>query len=363
MSSVDKRPNGKWRARWREYPGGPQKAEHFRLKSEAEHHLVSIDHDLLTGAYVDPTAGRTTIIDYYATWAARQPWRDSTRASVTSIVSRHVLPTFGPRPIGSVRRGDVEAWVAGLDLSASTANLAFQYLASIMAAAVHDRLIAANPTAEAKTPRVEIDPVVPFTTEELDKLRAAAPAWFRVALTLGAGCGLRQGEATGLTEDRIHFLTRELEVNRQLVTPAKGEPDFGRPKTDRSYRRVPMADVALEELAAHLKAHGTGAEGLVLHEDGRPIRRQRFGKVWRTLRTKAGLPDARFHDTRHTFASILLSGGVPVPAAAEYLGDSPTTLLNVYGHLMPADHDRARGAVQAAFTQAAEDSLRTETGT
>jgi integrase len=93
-----------------------------------------------------------------------------------------------------------------------------------------------------------------------------------------------------------------------------------------------------------------GRHGLLLvGVDGRPLRRQRFGVVWDQLRRRAGLPQARFHDTRHTFASMLLSGGVSVPAAGEYLGHSPGELLRTYAHLMPADHDRARTAVAAAF--------------
>jgi integrase len=223
-----------------------------------------------------------------------------------------------------------------------------------------DGLLASNPARGAKQPRVEVEPVVPFTFEELDRLRAAAPPWFRVAFTLGAAAGLRQGEATGLTVDRLNMLGRELTVDRQLVTPAIGEPAFGPPKTSRSRRTIPLADVAVEELAAHLAEHGTGVTGLVLHEDGQLISRQRFGRIWRALRTRAELPAARFHDTRHTYASTLLSGGVSVAAAADYLGHSPAVLLGTYAHLMPADHERARAVVQAAFTRAAEDSLRTD---
>ena len=86
------------------------------------------------------------------------------------------------------------------------------------------------------------------------------------------------------------------------------------------------------------------------------MRRQRFGSTWRTLRKDAGLPAAKFHTARHTFASTLLSAGVPVPAVAEYLGHSPGVLLGTYAHLMPADHDRARSAVQAAFDAEASTS-------
>jgi integrase len=141
-----------------------------------------------------------------------------------------------------------------------------------------------------------------------------------------------------------------LTVDRQLVSHLSGEPTFGPPKSKRSYRTVPLADAVVEALALHVDQYGTGTHGLVLHApDGAPMRRQRFGETWRKLRTTAALPKARFHDTRHTFASVLLAGGVSVPACAEYLGHSPAELLRTYAHLVPQDHDRARATLQAAF--------------
>jgi len=355
MASIDKRQDGQWRARWREYPGGPQRSKHFARKVDAEQHLVKVRHDLMTGVYVDPAKGRTTVEDYYKIWEPRQPWRARTRSAVQSTFASHVVPTLGNRPLGSVRRGDVESWAAGLALSASSAGLAVQHLGTMLESAVADGLIAMNPVRRAKRPRVDVEPVVPFTSEQLDALTAAAPGWFRVALTLGAACGLRQGEATGLTVDRVDFLRRQLTVDRQLLTSSSGATAFGPPKTARSYRTVPLADVAVAALSAHVKEHGTGQDGLLLHKDGRPLARHRFGEVWRTLRTKAEMPTARFHDTRHTFASVLLSGGVSVAAAADYLGHSPAELLKTYAHMIPADHERARSVVQAAFVKAAED--------
>ena len=134
------------------------------------------------------------------------------------------------------------------------------------------------------------------------------------------------------------------------MSPSAGEPTFGPPKSKRSYRTIPLADAVVEALARHVEVHGVNAAGLVLHgPEGNPLRRQRFGAVWRKLQTDAGLPAARFHDCRHTYASTLPSGGVSVPAAAEYLGHSPAELLATDAHLMPGDHDRARAVVQAAF--------------
>jgi integrase len=355
MASIDKRSNRSgnlWRARCREYPGGPQKTKHFARKIDAERWLVSVQHDLMTGAYVDPANGRTTVADFYRVWSVRQPWRDSSRASITSVFGNHVLPRLGARPLGTVRRGDVEAWAASLPLAGQTARLAVQYLGTMFEGAVADGLVATNPVRNAKRPRADVGPVVPYTPEQLDLLWAGSPGWFRAGLTLGVMCGLRQSEATGLTVDRLDLPRRTLTVDRQLITPSPGDPYFGPPKTSTSYRTIPLADIARDVLAAHLEQFGTGEHGLVLHEDGRPVRRQRFGKVWRSLRAAAGLTEsAVFHGCRHTYASTLLSGGVSVAAAAEYLGHSPAVLLRTYAHLMPADHDRARSVIDAAFAR------------
>ncbi len=72
MASTDKRPNGGWRARWREYPGGPQKTRSFDRKVEAERFLVDVQHRLLSGTYVAPEHARTTVDVYAEAYMARQ---------------------------------------------------------------------------------------------------------------------------------------------------------------------------------------------------------------------------------------------------------------------------------------------------
>jgi integrase len=349
VASIDKVGPKKYRARWRA-PDGASRSRTFDRRVDAERHLTQVEGDKLRGAYVDPSAGRITVADYWVKWSERQSWRATTRMSTTSLFTCHVLPALGRRPLNGLRRGDIESRAARLPLSARTANQAAQYLSAMLEGAVADGLIAQNPAHRAKRRRVDVHPIVPLNQEEALALRQAAPGPFRVALTLGLGVGLRQSEATGLTVDRIDFLRRQVTVDRQLVSPKAGPCSLGPPKSPRSYRTVPLADAVLEELAAHLAEYGCGSEGLVLCcEDGRPIRRQRFGVIWRQVRQRADLPNARFHDTRHTFASTLLSGGVSVAAAADYVGHTAAELLRTYAHLLPSDHDRARAVVQTAF--------------
>lgn len=361
MASIDRRSNGQWRARWREYPGGPQRAQHFDRKIDAQQHLVRQQHDLATGAYVAPTAGRVTVADYANGWLARMrpTWRPSTTRHVETTFATHVLPALGQRPVGSIRRGDVEAFLAGLPLAPSTVAVVRSRLSQVLGAAVDDGLLARNPVRGAKAPRVETSRARPVAPEVMEAVTAALPPWLRVASTLGVGVGLRQGEMSGLTVDRLDLLRRTLRVDRQLVGATLAPP-----KTSASNRTVPLAGFVVDALAAHLHRHPPGPGGFVVTTPmGKPAASATFGRAWRRATAVAGTPGVRYHDLRHTYASTLLSRGVSVKAVSDWLGHaSPTVTLGVYAHLMPADEEVGRRVLDEALAPSAEDSLRTGEG-
>lgn len=363
MASVEKRANGKYLARWREYPGGPQKYKQFTRKVDAEAHLVKQQHDLMTGAYVTPDKAKTTVEAYATAWLERMrpTWRTSTAEMVALSLNKHAIPVLGKRPLGSVKRADVEAFAAGLGLKASTVRTIHQHLGQMFAAAVEDGLIARNPAAKARLPKVEPSKSQPVPAEVVELITAGLPDWLRVAVPLGVGVGLRQSEMSGLTVDRVDFLRRTLRVDRQLARDGGDEVTFAPPKTASSARTVPLAGFVVDALAAHLAAHPAGTQGLVVHHpDGRPVDANRFGNRWRAAVTAAGVPGLRYHDLRHTFASTLLSRGVSVKAVADWLGHaSPTITLTTYAHLMPADEEVARAVLDAALSPTAKEDHAT----
>lgn len=366
MASIDKRPGGTWRARWREYPGGPQKTKAFARKVDAERWLTKVRHDLLTGVYVAPEAGRVTLEEYYRAWLARMAptWRVATLAAVAVSFEKHVLPVLGERPLSAVRRADVEALCAALPLAPSTVAVVAQHVGQLFRAAVEDGLVVRNPAARARLPRNDPAKPQPVPLEVVARIEAALPDWLRVAVPLGLGAGLRQGEASGLTVDRVHFLRRTLRVDRQLIDRNVPEPVLTPPKTESSNRTVPLAGFVVDALGAHLAAFPAGAGELVLRTpDGRPVDSGRFGHQWRRACRAVGVPTLRYHALRHTFASTLLSRGVSVKAVADWLGHaSPVITLSTYAHLMPADEDVARRVLDDALARAAEDPLRTDGG-
>jgi integrase len=363
MASIKKRPDGVWRARYRD-DADREHAAHFPTKAKAQAWLDSETAKVVMGTWVDPKAGRTTLNEYARTWLARMrpSWRAATYAAVTNSLDKHVLPVLGARPLARITRADIETLCAALNLAPSTVGIVHQHISQLFSAAVEDGLVPRNPAARARRPRIETSKAQPVPLDVVERIYGALPEWMRVAVPLGIGVGLRQAEATGLTVDRVDFLRRTLRVDRQLASVARDEPVLAPPKTDSSARTVPLAEFVLEALSAHLtrfeRAHG---QLVLLDPDGLPVDSGRFGRQWRRAVKAAGASGIRYHDLRHTYASTLLSRGVSVKAVADWLGHaSPVTTLSTYAHLMPADEDVARTVLDDAFNAPADFSRTNE---
>jgi integrase len=359
MASIDRRPNGQWRARWREFPGGPQRTKQFARKVDATRFLTDVEHRLLAGSYTPPSAGQITVADYATEWTARRHWRASTADRVERELRRWILPTLGQRPLVSLRRAHVEEWAATLELAPSSVAVVAQTLGAMLASAVTDERIARNPATGAKLPKVERAPFVPLTVAQVRDVAGATPEHLRAAVVVAAGTGLRQGELFGLCADRIDFLRRELRVDRQLWTPRHGPAELAPPKSANAYRTIALGVVVVDALAAHVATFGPGDGGLVFHRRGRPIVRAMASYHARRAGAATGLEGYGWHDLRHHHASVLLSAGVSPALVAERLGHDVKTLMGTYAHVIRSDEDRVRAIVDDALGGGAEDWLRT----
>lgn len=193
------------------------------------------------------------------------------------------------------------------------------------------------------------------------------PARYAVLADLGAGLGLRQGEAFGLAVEDIDFLHRVVHVRRQ-VRIVGSKMTFAPPKGGKE-RDVPLADSVALRLSAHIAAfppvrvtlpwkvpegRPVTARLLVSTPQGGAVHRSAFNiSRWQAALAAAGIPARRTngqHALQHYYASALLARGVDIRALSEYLGHhDPGFTLRTYVHLMPDADDRARQAVDAAF--------------
>jgi integrase len=375
MGNVAKRQDGRWRARYRD-EAGKEHARHFDRKLDATRWLATVEADLLRGTYVDPKAGLVKLRDYSEQWRTAQMHRPSTAVYFETMMRRHIYPTFGDRPLGTVRPTEVQAWVRCMSgtLAPATVKVVHGILASIYKAAIRDRKVVESPYLGTALPKVEPKRIEPLSTDQVERLIEAVPDRYRALIVLAAGTGMHNGEALGLTVDRIDFLRRIVRVDRQLVLVQHHEPFLGPPKTSASHRTIPLPQVVVDTLAAHLSAYPALPSRvrvgsidaphqeveLVFRDasDG-PIRRTSFSTVWRPAAKAAGLPDGEtFHALRHYYASLLIRHGESIKTVQARLGHATAAeTLDTYSHLWPDSEDRTRDAVDSVLGRA--DRMRT----
>lgn len=358
MASIDRRPDGRYRARWREHPGGPQKTRHFTKKADADRFLDGVRGDLARGVYIDPADGKTLFEAYAEEWRSGQLHRASTAAQAETYLRVRAYPFLGHRPLGAVRRSEIQAWVKHRSevLASSSVEVLYRWVATIFKAAVGDRLIAVSPCDRIALPKRPHAEIVPLEVSAVERLVATVPEHLRALVVFAAGTGLRQGECFGLTVDRVAFLRRQVKVDRQLVGVRDRVPVFGPPKSAAGYRTVPLPVVVADALAAHLARHPAGAHGLVFaNRAGDPLRRSAFGEVWHRNAVRAELPEwATFHDLRHFYASLLIARNCSIKAVQKRLGhQSATETLDTYSHLWPDSDDETRAAVDSVLARIA----------
>jgi integrase len=363
MASIKRRADGKWRARYRD-EAGKEHARHFERKADAQRWLDEVTASVVTGQYVDPGAGRITFREYAEHWRKIQNHRPGTSDHVARSLTRHVYPMLGDRPLATILPSDLKALVKrmGETLAPATVSVIYRHVSAIFKAAVNDRRIVASPCSGLSVPKPRKVKVVPLSTDRVVALADAMPDRYRAAVLLSAGTGLRLGEVLGLSVDRIDFLRRRVTVDRQLVQIAGRPPTFGSPKTDASFRSIPLPQAVVDVLAEHLARYpASGPDRLMFTTaEGSPVRRTSLWAVWRKAAVAAGVPTETFHSLRHYYASLLIRHGESVKTVQDRLGHaSAVETLDTYSHLWPDSDDRTREAVDAALGQILADSVRT----
>ncbi|PWF82016.1 tyrosine-type recombinase/integrase [Kocuria rosea] len=350
MASIKKRPNGSWRARYRD-ADGKEHAKHFPRKIDAQSWLDEVTTAVRTGRYVDPAHDRETLAGYFEDYAPRQLWTMGTYKAM-SLAMRDC--TFSDVPFGKLRRSHVESWVRSMTdrLAPGTVRTRFNNVHTVVRGAVGDRRLPEDVMDRIKLPstRAEKSHAPIPTPEDVGRLLNASESDIRAFWGLAAFAGLRLGEAAALRFADIDFLRRELHVRRQVQRAEAGNVEIRAPKYG-STRTVYIPAGLLELLAAHAEGAVHGAEEwLFLGSRGNPPHQNTVGYWWRQSLRDAGLSGFVLHDLRHFYASGLIAAGCDVVTVQRALGhSSPTVTLNTYSHLWPTAEDRTRAAAQGLF--------------
>lgn len=265
---------------------------------------------------------------------------DATRIRYRRYVANDIAPSaIGPLPLAALTNHDVAKWLNGLTGAAKTAANKHGFLAGALNAAVRARHIGSNPCEGNRLRRDEPAEMVFLTREEFALLHSCFGAHWQPLVEFLVASGARFGEATALKPGDVDLAEGTVRIQRAWRYVPKEGYQLGPPKTKRSIRTidVPASVLSNLDLSGSWVFTNSGRGWRGGPDD--PVRAQNFhSNAWvpalDSAKDKGLAKRPRIHDLRHTNASWLIQGGVPLTVVQRHLGhESIQTTSDRYGHL------------------------------
>ena len=365
--TIYRRKDGKWATQYTVYTaeGRKRKTLYGKTRSEVASKLTNALSDREGGLTFD--TGNLTLGPYLDRWLS-----DSVQGSVQETTYRryeelarlHIKPALERLKLKALTPAHVRGlYREKLDsgLAPRTVNYIHRTLYKALKQAVADGLIPRNVAGVVKAPKLTKKEIHPLNHAQVNALFEAArgdrlEALYIVAVMMG----LREGELLGLKWEDVDFEAGTLSVRRSLSYTEK-EPIFNTPKNGKG-RNLKLTNIAIDAIRRHKTAQN--AERLQLgslwedhdlvfpSQTGRPMRAwSLIGGPFKRLWKRAGLPErTRFHDLRHTCATLLLTQGVHPKFVQELLGHATISItLDTYSHVLPGMGDQTAVAMENAI--------------
>lgn len=357
------RPNGTWEGRVSYMDPVTDKRKRVSVyaptKTECRSKLKAVIQRIEDGQPAKDAA--MTVADWLGIWRTTaleaSDRRATTKALYAGLSVNHLeVGVIGGKRLDRLKATDIEALVVKLrkdGLSESTVRQVYTVLRGALDIAVRDGLLASNPVAKVRRPKVTRTEAHHLPVSEVQTLLSHARASrYYLAVLLMAFTGLRRGEAAGLAWADVDLDKAEMTVTHTL-SRVGGELVLSEPKTTRSRRRVPLSAPLVSELKAHkirqdaerkAAANQWTETGMVFTTaSGTMVDPRNLLRVVEKAAQAAGLEGVRAHTLRHSAAVGLLEGGAHIKAVADILGHSSIAITgDIYGH---TSDDAARSAL------------------
>lgn len=376
MGNIRKRSKNTWTIQWDEprAPGGRRrqrsKAVHG-TKRDAEVVLAEIERQIRMGAYVKPA--NLTLTEYLDMWlekSAAPRVGDKTLQEYRQIVHNHLDPALGNLVLQRISPLDIQSYIAAAlksgrmngkgGLSDRTVRHHYALLHSAFNQAVRWQLMVRNPVDAVDPPRVASPEMVVLREEDIPVLvNEAKGTDLYIPIMIALGTGLRRGEILGLTFLNVDLKMGTISVVRSLEQTRQGVKTK-QPKTHRSRRPVRLPPELIRILRAH-KAAAMLRFGpdfsedcyVCLRRDGSAWPPDVFSHRFTDMVRHLDIPRIRFHDLRHTVATISLKHGVHPKTVSEMLGHSSVNItLDTYSHVLPDIQDQAAAKINDVLRNA-----------
>lgn len=311
-----------------------------------------------------------TLIDFMERYLAssKSSLRPKTWYQYNQIARDHILPELGKRKLVDLHPDIVQTLYDKLlmaGIGVRTVRLSHSVLRRCLNQAVKLGIIQSNPTAATSPPKAKHKEMKFLDEAQAQQLIVAAivagdryTALYQLALTTG----MRQGELLGLQWKDINWDRKTIHIRRQLTRIPGGHLSFAQLKTRSSIRTTSLGDSTTSALKQHRKKQLLESEKagtrwqdhdlIFPTSTGSPTNPSNlYYRSFKLLLKDAELPSIRFHDLRHTAASLMLNHGVPILIVSKRLGHAqPSITLDVYGHIMPNMQEEAASIMDEIVT-------------
>ena len=308
--------------------------------------------------------GNMTVAEWIERWLtsyAEPILRESTVRGYRSDARHHIIPALGKKMLRSVTKRDVQKFYNALGrktyhaadgterhLSEVTVRGIHMLLHEIMEAAVNARLIVQNPTEGAVIPKLDRAPKKILNEEQLEKFMEAIraePLWYDFFYT-EITTGLRRGEICGLKWSDLDETAGTLRVCRSVHAAPGGSIVMGETKTEKGTRTILLPASTLHVLKERRKTAMSEWIFPSILEPEKPVAPGSAYQRLKLILKEAGLPDIRFHDLRHTFATHAMRSGVDAKTLSGILGHANASFtLDTYTHVTTEMHRNAAAIV------------------
>ncbi len=319
-------------------------SETFVTKLDAEGWLAAESRLIASGNWRSPAARRTiqaaarvTLAEYADTWLRQRPLKPRTVALYRDLLKRRILPPLGQHQVDQLTPAVVRDWYSKLDDNKPRQRAhAYALLRTICTTAVDDELLSANPcrirgASQAK----RASETEPATLDELAVIVAEMPTRLRVMVLLAAWCAMRYGELAELRRGDLDVGRGVVRIRRAVVF-VDGAAVVGDPKSEAGKRDVTVPPHVIPALTEHLAAMGISDNNALLFpaatDATKHLQSPRVFVYFNRARRKAGRPDLRFHDLRHTGAVYATRAGASLAEVMARLGHSTTNAAMRYQH-------------------------------
>jgi integrase len=319
------------------------------LEDDADRRLREVLTRLDKGVYALP--GKLTVAELLNQWLqgyVKTNCSIRTLDSIESIANHHLIPALGHYQLKQLQPQAIQAYYAEScqKLSSRTVHYHHRILKQAFKYAVRQGYLGRNPCELVDPPKPRPKPMRTLTPEELKTLlETASGNQFYPVIYTAVSTGLRQAELLGLRWRDIDLGLQSISVC-QVLYKRRGICEFKEPKTSHSKRRVSMTAKLVdylseykgerESLSLHLGRLPKPDDLIFANVEGKPIDPGVLTHNFARIAKRVGLEGVRFHDLRHTFASLMLLRGAKPKVISEALGHSSVAFtMDVYSHILP----------------------------